>query len=72
MKTFLCASCGLESISDTTEEEALEEMRKHFGSNIPTNDLVSVCEACYAKMNPENYPHLVETVVDEYLRERNG
>lgn len=67
MRMFRCYLCGGEFEAGNTEEECAAEMKATFG-NLPEDDKVSLCDECYRKHNPNNYPHLVEEVMAEHRR----
>jgi hypothetical protein len=61
---YQCAHCGNVYEKGWTDEEAEKEAAENFGK--PTNEwrdnVAVICDDCYQKMNPKNYPELVEKV----------
>lgn len=66
---FRCAWCGGVFEKDWSEEEALAELKAHFGSLKP-EECVQVCEDCYQKHHPQKFPHRAEEATAEVLRRR--
>ena len=66
--TFTCEMCGGTFAEGWTDEEALAEAKKHFGKSVIKEEMATVCDDCYRRVNPELHPHLVEESVKE-LRE---
>jgi len=59
---YKCGHCGGVFEQGWTDEEAKKEATDIFGKNPDDwNDgAVIVCDDCFQKMNPANYPDLVE------------
>ena len=67
MHWFKCAACGETFENDDYDEQAeLGEMRRHFG-DVPSDEIVSVCEECYKLIDPAN-PHDAEQASAENSR----
>ncbi len=71
MAEYTCAMCGgrFENPDDWTEEDRLAEEKKYFGELRP-DERDSVCDPCFQKVHPENYPHAVEIAVEAVQRHR--
>lgn len=46
---YVCACCGENGQSETTDEELLKELHENFGE-VPLEDCDEVCDACYIKI----------------------
>ena len=59
---YKCANCGEANEKGWTDEEAEKEAENAFGKPVSEwNDTpVLVCDDCYKKMLPANYPDLVD------------
>lgn len=62
---FKCVMCGGEFESGWTEEESHAELVSTFG-DIPSDDCVLVCDDCYQKVNPIDFPERVADTVAFY------
>ena len=62
---YKCANCGNIYEFGWSDEEAKAEAETNFGK--PVDEWVGgaavVCDDCYQKMNPQNYPELVKEVI---------
>ena len=67
--TFQCAMCKGVFEKGQSEEEALAELKQHFG-DIPPEECGMVCDDCWQKIHPDKHPHLVEQAVDEHIKAR--
>jgi len=46
-KTFICDSCGQESIEGLTEEEVIQEYEDNFQRPFNKEDVSIICDDCY-------------------------
>lgn len=52
---YTCAMCSGEFESGWTEEEAIAELKRDFGS-VPLEECDQVCDDCYQQISPRNNP----------------
>jgi len=48
-KTFICDSCGEESIAERSEEEVIQEYENNFQRPFNKEDAAAICDDCYDK-----------------------
>ena len=65
---YQCAVC--KGIFQTTwsDKEVIAEMKSIFGQSVLKKECAIVCDDCFKKMNPADYPASVEEAVAEHLR----
>ena len=49
---FQCAACGVQYLQAWTDQEALQEFARTIFADVPLEECVLVCEACYIAMAP--------------------
>jgi hypothetical protein len=52
---YTCSMCEEVCESEWTEEEAIAEKERDFGS-VPLEECDTVCDKCYQQISPENQP----------------
>ena len=61
---YKCGNCGEINEKGWSDEESLKEAEENFGKPVKDwkDKAVVICDDCYKKMNPKNFPELVEEV----------
>lgn len=54
-ETYTCEMCGKTYEKGRTDEEAIAEMKEHFGE-VPKEEQATICDDCFNKIHPDKFP----------------